>query len=288
MPGQHGRIIIAAPTEYDAGISTQPLAHQIEEVAEIVQAFYEPVALLRRVDDDRLFEELRKGASAFWFAGHSRSGVGGGILLSNGIVSMRRVARYLHSAGVGWSYINSCDSGALIEELQAVHQHDVFANILPDMLDEEAAENGRLFAQGIADSGNILTAYRWVVVGGPSALRLFPSPRGDGVIREREEPARERSLEDKSELDKRIRRLEQIVLGDQDIGLPSLGKQYEKTNTRLFRIEISSLILVALLGFYIYLSYAEKPLIQTIVVVATPTPGLTTSPSSMNPDDRSQ
>jgi len=164
-------VIIAAPSEYDTGVAALP--HQIDEVAEAIRSFYQPVPLIGRVTAEKLFSELRKGARGFWFIGH---GAAGGLVLSDGIVSPRSIGRYLSTAQTEWSYLNTCDSGALIEAIQATHPHDIYANITPEIDDSEATQNGVLMARGIADFGSIKKAYRWVVSGGPSKLRMFPSP----------------------------------------------------------------------------------------------------------------
>jgi len=183
-------VIIAAPSEYDAGISVQALPHQIDEVSESIRSFFHPVPLLGRVTAEKLFNELRKGAIGFWFIGHGLSGSSGGLVLSDGIVSPRSIGRYLAIARIEWSYLNTCDSGALVEALQAAHAHDIYANITAEINDSEATQNGVLMSQGIADLGSIKRAYRWVVSGGPSKLRRFPSP--DGEIAEQDMAEKER------------------------------------------------------------------------------------------------
>jgi len=187
-----GRVIIAAPSEYDSGFAAQTLPHQIDEVAEAIRSFYQPVPLIGRVTAEKLFGELRKGAKGFWFIGHGTAEGSGGLMLSDGIVSPRSLGRYLATAGIEWSYFNTCDSGALVEAIQAAHPHDVFANITEEIEDAEATQNGILMARGIADFGRLVKAYRWVVSGGPSKLRIFPSPDGQGVIAEREQMAADR------------------------------------------------------------------------------------------------
>ena len=222
-----GRVIIAAPSEYDAGVTVQSLPHQIDEVSESIRSFFHPVPLLGRVTAEKLFGELRKGAVGFWFIGHALSGAAGGLVLSDGIVSARSIGRYLATAQVEWSYLNTCDSGALVEALQAVHSHDIYANITDEIQDREATENGVLMSQGIADLGSVKRAYRWVVSGGPSKLRLFPSPDGTG---EREDMANRDRTPSYIPIDERLRslivdheiklaRLEDTVLHNKELTL---------------------------------------------------------------------
>jgi hypothetical protein len=187
MQDRDARVIICAPSEYDAGAIRDPLAGQTEEIEQSIRAFYNPVPVIGRVTADQLSEILRRGADGFWFIGHAMSGPTGGIALSDGIWPTRELGRYLARAGVQWSYLNTCDSGGLVVELQDIWAHDVFANITSEIGDKEASQNGVHLAQGIADTGRMLKAYRWVVSGGPSKLRIFPSPSGAGIIAERDE-----------------------------------------------------------------------------------------------------
>lgn len=190
MPDRDAKVLIVAPGEYDAGLPLQPLPHSVEEIAELIRSFYRPIPLTGRVTSRMVSDELREGIDGFYFIGHALSGPSGGFALSNGIISSRDIGRYLAAGDVRWSYLNTCDSGALVEALQAVHAHDIYANITPSIDDKEAANNGILLAQGIADTGSIVTAYRRVVKGGESKLRYFPSPAiGANVInREQREP----------------------------------------------------------------------------------------------------
>lgn len=259
------RVLIIAITEYDAPYAPSSLPHQFDEVVEALKAFFEPVPMFGRITERMLADELRKGAAGFWFAGHAQAGAEGGLLLSDGFLPARTLGRYLGRGGVQWSYLNTCDSGSFVEELQAVHPHDVFANIVQQVGDEEAAKNGREFAQGIADSGSLIAAYRWVVRGVPSVLRMFPNPDGAGVIRDRTDSIVKPAVED------RLRRLEQVVFGDIDAGLPSWIAQSKTTDARLRRIEWSLIAFVVIIAMSLAFRW-NLPKPQVIYMIATPTP----------------
>lgn len=260
------RVLIVAITEYDAPYMPPGLPHQFDEVIEALKAFYEPVPMFGRVTERMLADELRRGAAGVWFAGHAQAGADGGLLLSDGFLAARTFGRYLGRGGVKWSYLNTCDSGSFVEELQAVHPHDVFANIVREVGDDEAARNGREFAQGIADSGSLIAAYRWVVRGVPSVLRMYPNPDGAGVIRDRSSDSVVRpAVED------RLRRLEQVVFGDTDAGLPSWIAQSKGVDSRLRRIEWSLIIFAMLIVVATALRW-NNPAPQIIYMIATPTP----------------
>lgn len=263
------RVLIVAPSEYDASVSVRPLPRQLDEVSEALKAFFEPVPMLGRVTERMLADELRKGAGGIWFAGHAVGGAAGGLVLSDGLLPAVRFGRHLGRAqgapGVIWSYLNTCDSGSFVAELQAVYPHDVFANIVAEVADDEASHNGVQFAQSIADSGSLISAYRWVVRGGPSMLRMFPNPDGDSVIRERGRDVIRANSED------RLRRLEQTVNGDQELGLLGLAGQYRQINSDLRIIKWSLGIAVAgMLLFVAFQFWTPEP--RVIIQVATPTP----------------
>lgn len=255
------RVIIVAPSEYDSAANSPVLTHQLEEVAAVLQAFFKPILLIGRVTEKMIGSELRRGAVGFWFVGHASTE---GVMLSDVVLSPPTLGLYLKRAGVQWSYLNTCDSGALVAEIQAVHTHDIFANIVADVADAVAARNGRLLAEAIADSNDIASAYRWVVSGRPSILRYFPGEIGENVTRQVEN----RTVE------QRLRRLEQLVLGDDELGLPSWRRNLDQIRIRLGRIETilaieTVIILIALVATWY--RPLPTPEIRMYIVTATPT-----------------
>lgn len=259
MPDRSARVLIVAPSEYDS--PTVALPGQTEEIAEIMRAFYQPVVLSGRVMERQIIDALRHGASGFWFAGHTMAGPLGGLVISEGVLPARALGRYLGRARVEWSFLNACESAELVEQLQAVHPHDVYANITA-ALDADATRNAVLLAQGIADTGRIAKAYHWVVAGGASSLRYFPSPGkiGDGV----RDP----------ELERRLQRLERVVLGDVDTGVPSWLDQSRQIDRRLRRVEwaLIGVAVVVLLALFVYVQVNHR---QAPDYRVAPTPYLT-------------
>lgn len=264
MSDRSGRVLIVAPGEYDSH-TVVALPGQTEEIAEIIRAFYQPVVLSGRVTERQIIDALRHGANGFWFAGHAITGPLGGLLLSDGALPARALGRYLGRAEVKWSFLNACESAELVEQLQAVHPHDVYANITAAP-DADAARNAVLMAQGIADLGRINDAYHWVVAGGASSLRYFPSPSDTGSdtgvgVRD-------------PELERRLARLERVVLGDADTGVPSWLAQSRQIDSRLRRVEwaLIGAAVVILFAIFVYAQINPRQEPQVIIRVATPTP----------------
>lgn len=260
--------MIVAPTEYDSGILAPPLPYQVQEIVDALTAFYTPEPpLVGRVTERQLANCLRDGVDIFWFVGHGAGGAQGGLLLSDGYASGQTVGRYLGRAGVRWAYLNACDSASLVETIQAIHPDlDIYANIT-SIDDKEAARNAMLLAQGIADLGRVQKAYRSIVAGGGSKLRYFPAPNiereGVGSVREHESTER------------RLQRLERIVLGDEDTGLPGWLAQMAMINRRLRRIEfimIASAVVLAVAILMAGVMISRPTVEQSINYRPAPTP----------------
>lgn len=259
MPDRSARVLIVAPSEYDASAVHPPLTSQAHEVSELVRTFFQPVTLLGRVIDADIASAVRgRPFDGFWFIGHATAT---GIALSDRLLPVRALGQYLAKAGVIWSYLNTCDSGAFVEQLQAIHAHDAYANIAA-INDADAARNGVLLAQSIADVGRIQRAYSVVAAGGASSLRYFPSPNGVGV-----------SVRD-PELEKRLARLERVVLGDSDLGVPSWMEQSRRVESRLRRLEWSLIVAVVIIvaAAVVAVEVAARQRPEATIRVATPTP----------------
>lgn len=268
MPDREARAVIVAPTEYDTGIHAPALPYQVQEIVDALTAFYQPAPpLLGRVTDRQVAAALRSGCDIFWFIGHGAAGPTGGLLLSDGYLSGQDIGRYLGRAGARWAYINACDSAALVEVIQAIHPRlDVYANITT-IDDKDAARNAMLLAQGIADLGRVQMAYRAVVTGGNSKLRYFPAPYGsEGVGGVK--------MRDGEGMERRVQRLERIVLGDEDTGAPGWLAQMGMINRRLRRIEMIMILSAVGLMFAILLAAAMigRTAEPTIIYRPAPTP----------------
>ncbi|RIK41599.1 MAG: hypothetical protein DCC55_11320 [Chloroflexi bacterium] len=249
-------MLIVAPTEYDASVAVAPLRGQVNEMVELVRTFLRPIVLTGRVTEGDIANAVREQQfDAFWFIGHATDTA---VALSDKLLPVRALGQYLARAEVDWSYLNTCDSGAFVEQLQAIHAHDVYANIAA-INDADATRNGVLLAQGIADAGRVQRAYHIAAAGRASSLRYFPSPNG-AVVR------------DNPDLERRVERLERVVLGDTLLGAPSWLEQSRTIDKRLRRLEwsVALALLVMVVAVVIAFSSSRRP--QTTVYVVTPTP----------------
>lgn len=250
MPDRNAKVVIVAPGNY-FGDATG--AHELEghakEVAEVVSTFYRP-ALVHASDavEDKIAEKLRGGADGFWFVGHAQGGDHMGLLLADGILGVKALGQYLARAGVKWVFLNACETSDLVDRLQQIHPCDVYANIVSRVSDADATRNGILFAQGIAAGGNIRAAYRVVVGGAASSLRFFPSPYpSPDALSVAPAPASPNTLMEASgtktdlgietdKMERRIARMERIVWGDPDMGVPAWVQRVEGIETTLQRM----------------------------------------------------
>jgi hypothetical protein len=147
-------------------------------------------------------------------------------MLSDGnVLPPNALAQYLSAAGVEWSMINSCESAALVERLQASYPHDVYANITT-ITDTAAWRTALLAARALADTGDIQIAYRRAAPAGATPLRYFPSPEGVMSM----------SRQESSQLDElagQIRELTHVLTGEKRYGQQGLNEHVQMLEGRL-------------------------------------------------------
>lgn len=241
------KLFLMAPTE-----GGPYLPKQGAEVEALLRNFYRPILLKGKVTEESIQDALTSAGDerihGFWFTGHASQD---GLMLSDGnILPPNALAQYLSAAGVEWSMINSCESAALVERLQASYPHDVYANITT-ITDTAAWRTALLAARALADTGDIQTAYRTAAPAGATPLRYFPSPEGVMSM----------SRQESSQLDElagQIRELTHVLIGDDRFGqqglithVQQLERQmtsllYEQERKRLWLLANSVLIILVL------------------------------------------
>ncbi|MBX3012354.1 MAG: hypothetical protein KF832_12640 [Caldilineaceae bacterium] len=222
------------------------------EVAALVRCFYRPILVQGRVTEIDLQHALTGEIQGFWFAGHSS---GEGLQLSNTILTPQALAQYLSTAGVTWSFLNSCDSALFVVGLQASYPHDVYASITA-LEDKTAWRTALLMARNYGNTGNIHTAYRVASPAGTTPLRYFPNPQ-EGVMSKQE-------VDQIEELSAQIRELTRVLTGDdryQQNGLIANVRQLEgrlalimeeQAKQRMWLL-LNSALMVAILGVEVLL-----------------------------------
>lgn len=173
------------------------------EVSALVRAFHRPLLVQGVVTEVELRQALTPDIEALWFAGHASEE---GIMLSGGVLPPAALAQYLSSAGVEWSFFNSCESAGFVNTLQAAYPHACFAAITT-ITDVTAWRTASLVAMNYSDSGNIEQAFRVASPSGSTPLRFFPSPTGGTVS--------QKDLESVDALASEIRELRKVLVGDE-------------------------------------------------------------------------
>lgn len=205
------KLLLMAPTE-----GGPYLPKQAAEVEALLRNFYRPILVRGNVTEESIQDALtsveNERIHGFWFTGHASQD---GLMLSDGnVLAPNALAQYLSAAGVEWSMINSCESAALVERLQASYPHDVYANITT-ITDTAAWRTALLAARALADTGDIQIAYRTAAPAGATPLRYFPSPEGVMSM----------SRQESSQLDElagQIRELTHVLTGEKRYGQQGL------------------------------------------------------------------
>lgn len=204
------------------------------EVSAIVRAFHRPILVQGYVTEVELQRALTTDVDAFWFAGHSSAD---GIMLSNGPLSPSALAQYLSTAGVEWSFFNSCDSSSFVDRLQAAYPHDCYANITA-VSDQTAWRTAQLVALNYSSVGDIERAVKLAAPAGTTPLRFFPGLIGRGSMSQKD-------IEQVEQLSEQLRELNRVLTGDRRFrerglieSVQHLESQYASVMTKLERQQI--------------------------------------------------
>lgn len=198
------------------------LPAQAREVATLVNNFDHP--LLAQTEDDlqRCIEVANDAIVGLWFVGHSSAA---GLAVGGQTMTPATLGQYLSTAGVEWSFYNSCESAMFIEQVQKSHDHDCYANIT-EVNDTSAWRTAALVAAKYADVGDIHRAVRLAAPPGSTPLRFFPSgnmSRGN---------MSQRDVEQAAELSRKISELTQVLTGNSLFKEPGLIESVRSLQTR--------------------------------------------------------
>lgn len=173
-----------------------------DEVSALVRAFHRPILVQGVVTEAELQRALTPDIEALWFAGHAGPE---GIMLSNELLPPQALAQYLSSAGIEWSFFNSCDSSSFVDRLQAAYPHDCYASITL-IGDSTAWRTALLVAMNYSNVGDVEAAFRMASPAGSTPLRFFPNPTGGRVS--------QKELDSVEQLAAEIRELRKVLVGD--------------------------------------------------------------------------
>lgn len=241
------RILVVAPDHHD-------LPNAASEIAAI-DRHHETVVLRGVVNDrDVALAVDEDGFEGIWWITHGSTA---GVLLSDGLLPTLGVGQYVRKSGASLCVLNTCESEDVALMIIAGGRADMICTIAP-VPNNDAVRLGSLLAGELAESDDYHAAYE--VVAPPGGLYRYL--RAETVYRRRlMEPTGEQ----------RLKRLEQTVYGDNDLGLVGLAAQYKHINTDL-RILKWLMVAVAIGSLMFVVVQYNQPEPRTVVIVATPTP----------------